>query len=129
LIVSQESERDEDTGGVDRDVDRGARAAGDEALVILVEDGVGERDPGGGGERLADGRTQRPVPECGQRAEHERVAELAQHQVPRAQAGVEVGLGREPEDNPHQGEGRRGARCRAGNAVHGTHCGRVEQIM
>ena len=79
MIVSQESERDEDTRGVDRDVDRGARAAGDEALVILVQDGVGERDRGGGGERVADDGTQRPVPEYGQRAEHERVAELAQH--------------------------------------------------
>jgi hypothetical protein len=57
LIVSQEGKRDDDTRDVDRDVDRGPRAAGDEALVILVEDGVCERDPRGRGERITDSRT------------------------------------------------------------------------
>jgi hypothetical protein len=128
LIVSQEGKRDDDTRDVDRDVDRGPRAAGDEALVILVEDGVCERDPRGGDERIADSRTQRPVPKRGQRAERERVAQLAQHEVPRAQAGVEVGLGREPEDQTHEREGR-GCACSGDEDRHRAHCGGVEQIM
>jgi hypothetical protein len=127
LIVSQEGKRDDDTRDVDRDVDRGTRAAGDEALVILVEDGVCERDPRGGGERIADSGTQRPVPERGQRAEREHVAQLAQHEVPRAQAGVEVGLGREPEDQTHKRERRRCA-CSGDEDPHRAHCGGVEQI-
>jgi hypothetical protein len=127
LIVSQEGKRDDDTRDVDRDVDRSPRAAGDEALVILVEDGVRERDPRGGGERIADSRTQRPVPERGQGAERERVAQLAQHEVPRAQAGVEVGLGREPEDQTHEREGRR-CTCSGDEDRHSAHCGGVEQI-
>jgi hypothetical protein len=128
LIVSQERKHDDDTRDVDRDVDRGPRAAGDEALVILVEDGVCDRDPRGGDERIAEGRTQRHVPERGQRAERERVAQLAQHEVPRAQAGVEVGLGREPEDQTHEREGRR-CTCSGDEDRHRAHCGGVEQIM
>jgi hypothetical protein len=127
LIVSQEGKRDDDTRGVDRDVNRSSRATGDEALVVLVEGGVGERDPARPDERFAEDRTQRPVPQRGQRAERERVPELAEHQVPGAKAGVEVGLGREPEDQRHERDRRRCA-CSRDEGRHGAHCGRVEQI-
>src|SRR5688572_18638154 len=95
--------REPDAERVDREVPRRAVAALDEVLVDLVARRVPERD---GDRRRRVAVSERPPPQKPQQPELHHVRDLAQHGVPRAQAGVEVRLRGEEEDDRHQGDWR-----------------------
>jgi len=76
-------------------------AAVHERLVVLVADRVEERD-GDGGRDAAE----RAPPQEEEQAVGGGVDQLAPDRVPHAEAGVEVGLGAEEEDQRHQEQGR-----------------------
>ena len=101
MVVTGEEDTDRDPDGVDRDVHRRAEATGDEMLVGLIADRVGDSERERG-PLTAEGAYE-------QEAEHGElggVSDLAQDEVPAAEPGAEIRDRGQDEDQGRPGHDR-----------------------
>jgi hypothetical protein len=103
---------DRDSHRIDRDVHRRAVAVGDEVLVDLVRDAVGDAEQEGRGRTAHRADEQQPEDRV-----RNGVRELPEHQVPDAEAGAEPGDRGEREDERRPGDDRQPERHDPGHGV------------